>query len=173
MYKSTLILTLSLVTWITWANMSETSKSMTETNLPGPITPTGQILPDRPQGLQGTVLLLSGNQMPAPQPDPTRSPPQPIQTNVWIFSGKISGSGSPRWPIAKASQHPQLVGWTSSDVTGRFAVGLPPGEYTVMAEYDADLYLNSFLGDGSYTSVQVTANQMFEVELINTENAAF
>jgi len=42
-----------------------------------------------------------------------------------------------------------------------------------MAEYGFDLYLNKFLGDGSYASVQVNAHQVTEVQIINTENAFF
>jgi hypothetical protein len=52
-------------------------------------------------------------------------------------------------------------------------VELPPGEYTLLAQYDDNLYLNNFLGDGSYGTVQVSNSQTSNIKLINTEKAYF
>jgi hypothetical protein len=168
-----LVLILGCSASLTAVNLVGGYDTMTQVSLSGPITPAKQQLPHQSQGISGFVFSLNGNQMPINQPDESRSNSQPVSTKVWIFAGKIIGTGSPRWPLEKAQQHPGLIGWTVSDSSGRFKVGLPPGEYTVLAEYGSDLYLNKFLGDGSFASVQVTANQVTEVKLINTENAVF
>lgn len=167
------ILMIGLILGTTWIIFSGRSNSMTQAMLAGPTTSAQQQLTDQSQGIAGTVLSLTGNQMPSVDGNDRRSHPQPVSTKIWIFSGKIMGSGSPRWPVAVASQHPAFVGWTTSNAEGQFQVGLVPGEYTVLAQYDSDLYLNSFLGDGSYSSVQVTSAKVTDIELVNTENAAF
>ena len=125
------------------------------------------------QGIVGTVQILSGNHMPSLSSGQNGQLTEPVSTKVWIFSSKVQSNFSPRWALAEAKQHPDLVGWVMSDTEGRFVVGLPVGEYTVLAQYEDDLYLNSFEDDGSYGLVEVTKNQTVEVDLINSENAAF
>ncbi|MBD2036172.1 hypothetical protein H6F76_14215 [Leptolyngbya sp. FACHB-321] len=137
-----------------------------------PTTPDASIMPKQDQGIQGVVQKLGGNQMPTVG-STVANGPQPIQTTVWIFSGQISNPGSPQWPIAQARQHPSLLGWVKSDTKGVFSVGLPSGEYTLFAEYGANLYLNSFLGNANYQSVQVIKHQITELNLVNTEDASF
>ncbi|MGF1568494.1 MAG: carboxypeptidase-like regulatory domain-containing protein [Nodosilinea sp.] len=123
------------------------------------------------QGIQGQVTRLSGNHMPSPNPNSGQR--ENVQTTVWIFAGRIAGPGPAPWPVAEAEQHPGLVGRVESDRNGHYAMALPVGEYTLLAQYEDYLYLNSFQGDGSYQSVQVTPNQVVEFNLINTENAFF
>ncbi|WP_448379616.1 hypothetical protein [Gloeomargarita sp.] len=60
-----------------------------------------------------------------------------------------------------------------SDKDGRFQVGLPVGEYTLLIEDGEDLYLNEFGGDGTFATVQVQPQQITSVELRNTEQATF
>jgi hypothetical protein len=140
-------------------------------NLKGPTTRSNDTLPSQPQGVTGTVFSSQGNQMPG---NIARSSGLlPVQTKVWIFSDRVTSPGSPRWSLEKARQHSNLVGWGLSDDEGNFSIGLPPGEYTLLAEYGQDLYLNSFLGDGSYASIQVHPLTVTEVQLANTDGAAF
>ena len=130
------------------------------------------------QGIQGTVQRLSGDFMPrmsAPGIG-TRSPQrtiEPVQTTVWIFAGRIPSQGSPRWAVSEARQHPALIQQVETDANGQFSVSLPAGEYTVLAQYDDELYRNGFWGDGSYATVQVEPGQMIEILLENTEAAVF
>lgn len=168
-----LVLILGCSASLTGGNLVGGSDSMTQVSFSGPITLSQQQLPHQSQGISGFVVYLSGNQMPTNQSDQSRGNSQPVRTKIWIFSGKILSTGSPRWPLDKAQKHPRLIGWTMSDANGKFQVGLPSGEYTVLAEYGTDLYLNKFLGDGSFASVQVINNQVTEVQLFNDENAAF
>jgi hypothetical protein len=143
---------------------------MTERLLPGAMTRSGDLLPDQGQGIQGQVLRFSGNLMPSLERRPN---PQPIQTKIWIFSGRVKGPGSPRWSLQQATQHPSLLGWVLSDALGRFEVGLPPGEYTLLLEQGSDVYLNHFLEDGSYAAIQVDSFEVRDVQLANTEAALF
>jgi hypothetical protein len=132
----------------------------------------GMPLSNQSQGVSGFVTRLQGNQMPTVGRNSARAEPSPISTDVWIFSGRIQGKGT-HWSVSEAEKHPNLVTRVRSDAQGKFFVSLPPGEYTVFAQYGSDLYLNSFLGDGSYASVQVSEGKVTEVRLVNTEDAAF
>jgi hypothetical protein len=130
------------------------------------------------QGIQGTVQRLSGDFMPRiGEPGigdrSLQRRIEPVQTTVWIFSGRIPSQGSPRWSVSEARQHPALLQQVETDANGQFAVSLPPGEYTVFAQYEDELYLNGFLGDGSYATVQVEPGQTIELLLENTEAAVF
>lgn len=124
------------------------------------------------QGVRGFVMRLQGNQMPTVNRKKSRTEPEPLSTQVWIFSGRIQGQGT-RWSVSEARKHPNLINRVHSDVQGKFFVGLPLGEYTLFAQYGSDLYLNSFLGDGSYGSVQVSEGKITEIRLVNTEGATF
>jgi hypothetical protein len=147
--------------------------------LDGPSTLSGPSLPQQEEGISGQVIYL------------TRDPNSPIGkrkgkerrfiTSIWIFSGKIKvpisdlsaiseRKPATRIPLSEARQYPNLVGAISSDRDGRFKVGLKPGEYTLMAQYATDLYSNVFSADGSYSSIQVTSNQVVDTKLINNEN---
>lgn len=128
--------------------------------------------PAEQQGIRGRVVQLTGNFMPRGGRSPDRQSQQPVQTTVWIFSGQISGD-SPRWAVQEAEHHAQLLCQVTSDAHGEFWVELPAGSYTVMAQYDTDLYLNSFSGDGYYTSVDVRPGQVTDVTLTNRERATF
>jgi len=137
-------------------------------------TPNSSSLKQQSQGIRGTVVRLSGNQMPTVGDDTTRTnPPQPVQTTIWVFSGRIPSNSSPKWSVKEASQHANLLNKVTSDSEGNFFVELSPGEYTIFAEYDSNLYLNSFLGDGSYEPVQVNEGKITEINLVNTEDAFF
>lgn len=126
------------------------------------------------QGIKGTVVRLSGDRMPTMGDNTTRTnPPQLIQTTVWIFSGRIPSNSSPEWSVREASQNGNLLSKVTSDSDGNFFAELPPGEDTLFAQYDSNLYLNSFLGDGSYESVQVNEGKITEINLVNTEDAFF
>lgn len=125
------------------------------------------------QGIQGRVSRLSGDQMPSIGEQANSGSTEFIQTTIWIFSDRIPGNGSPQWPISEAEQHPNLVRQVESSPDGCYWVELPPGEYTIFAQYGEILYLNSFQGDGSYASVEVIPNQLVEWDLTNTENAFF
>jgi hypothetical protein len=143
----------------------------TAMSLPVSQPTNGMSQPHPLQGVSGLVLRLQGNQISAIG-SRHKSEPEPISTSVWIFSGRIQSRGT-HWLVSEAREHPNLVGCIQSDTRGKFFVDLPPGEYTLFAQYGSKLYLNSFLGDGSYESVQVSNGKITEIRLINTEKATF
>jgi hypothetical protein len=124
------------------------------------------------QGVSGTVTRVTGNQMPSIGENRQRSKPQPVKTSVWVFSGRIPAKGT-SLSITEAKQNFKLVTQVKTDKNGKFFVKLPTGEYTIFAQYGDDLYLNSFLGDGSFKTVQVTEGKITETRLVNSENASF
>lgn len=128
--------------------------------------------PNQRQGVSGSVTRLQGNQIPGIDRSNRATPPSPVSTQVWIFSGRIPGKGS-HWSVSEAEKQPNLVSRVRSDEQGKFFVSLPPGEYTLLAQYGDNLYLNSFLGDGSYQSVRVSEGNVTEIRLVNTEGAVF
>jgi hypothetical protein len=170
---------------------SPPTASMEPAILPPPTPFVGeQRYTAQPQGIVGVVLSLRGDFMPRilPEDEPvtTDSKITPVATKIWIFAGKVRPSPmknwpqefapapiSPRLPLSEAVKLPNRVGWVMSDKDGRFQVGLPVGEYTLLAEYGDDLYLNLFTGDDYFATVQVKLQQITTVELRNTENATF
>ncbi|MEB3311093.1 MAG: hypothetical protein VKJ02_12735 [Snowella sp.] len=143
-----------------------------EIMITNPVDPQAPILSQSKQGIAGKVLRLKGNQMPTIDSSVKRNSPEFIRTSVWIFTGRIPASNI-RWPIVKAQKHPSLLRQIHSNKNGEFFVELPSGEYTLFPQYDADLYLNAFLADGSYATVYVEKDKVSTVELVNTENAFF
>ena len=170
---------------------SPPTASMEPAILPPPMPFVGeQRYTAQPQGIVGVVLSLSGDFMPRilPENEPvtTDSKITPVATKIWIFAGKVRPSPvqnwpqelapapiSPRLPLSEAVKLPNLLGWVMSDKDGRFQVGLPVGEYTLLIEDGEDLYLNQFAGDGTFATVQVQPQQITTVELRNTEQATF
>jgi hypothetical protein len=118
-------------------------------------------------------MRLVGDYMPTVGVNPNRQPPQPVATTVWIFSGRIKSNANQFWSLKEARQHPQFLRKIRSDAQGRFEAKLQPGEYTLLAQYGDQLYLNSFEGDGSYSTIKVTRGKWTEVDLVNTEQATF
>ncbi|MBU6230911.1 MAG: hypothetical protein KGQ93_14675 [Cyanobacteria bacterium REEB459] len=147
--------------------------AMTPLSLPGLTRPDQSVLPAYPQGIEGRVLELKGNQMPRLGTGPSGGAPQPVRTRVWVFAAPLMAPGTPNWPVAEAAAHPQRLGWVESDDRGQFRVGLPTGEYVLLAQYGDRLYLNSFQGDGHYTPVRVEADKVTPVDLVNSEGAFF
>lgn len=127
------------------------------------------------QGIQGKVRQLSGDYMPRDTDESLSNGASnsATQTTIWIFAGRIPGKRSPQWPIARAKQHTGLVCQVETNRHGYYSAVLPVGEYTVFAQYGDNLYLNSFQGDGSYTSIEVVPDQISEMNITNTENAVF
>lgn len=140
--------------------------------MPVPKTLNSMLPSNEAQGVRGYVTRLQGNQMPTVGSNRPKNKPEPVSTVVWVFSGRIQAKG-PRWSVDEGSERPNLVNRVHSDEQGKFFVSLPPGEYTLFAQYGSSLYLNSFSGDGSYASVQVVKGKVTETRLVNTERATF
>jgi hypothetical protein len=174
-------------------NVIKPSKSTEKGMLPAPTPFTNtQKYTAQPQGIVGTVVSLMGDFMPRILPENnnkaimSNSRITPIATRIWIFEGKVKPTPmknwppefapapiSPRLPISEAMQLSNRMGWVMSDQNGQFQVGLPVGEYTILAEYEDDLYLNLFDGNGYFATVEVKPQQTTTVKLENTEKATW
>ena len=139
-----------------------------------------------PQGVRGHVIEKTGNFMPgvvgksttpnAPRkagaPDTTRKT-TPLSVPVHVYRGAI----------ARTERHdpksPAYVTTVTSDANGEYRVALPAGTYTVVAEIDGKLYLNSFgagaaAGDADrWSTVDVTPNAFAEWNIEDTSGATF
>lgn len=124
------------------------------------------------QGIQGQVLQRVGNQMPNLDNAQKNNTPQAVQTTVWIFADVIPAQ-SPQLKISDIQGKLNVLKQVKTDRNGKFFAELPPGEYTVLAQFGDNLYLNSFTGDGNYKTVKVNANQTSEIKLVNTDKATF
>jgi len=96
----------------------------------------------QPQGIVGVVLSFRGDFMPRITPEggsqPSSSQVTPIMAKIkpspmknWPDESAPAPS-SPRLPLSEAAQLANRIGWVMSDKGGRFQVGLPPGEYTLL-----------------------------------------
>ena len=116
-----------------------------------------------PQGVKGTVIKLRGDFMPGSAPGSET----PLSVPVHIFKGKVKAFEKPD------PKHPDLVKIVHSDKDGRYNLVLPPGEYTVVAEINGKLYLNSFDGQGFWSSIQVKTDQWTRWHIRDTSEATF
>jgi inhibitor of cysteine peptidase len=117
------------------------------------------------QGVTGKVIKMKGDFMPGP--GPARGTRTPLSVPVWVFKGKVKTHEKPD------PQHPSLVTTVKSDKDGVYRVSLPPGVYTVVAEINGKLYLNSFDGDGNWGSIKVEADAWTTFDIKDTSEAAF
>ena len=132
--------------------------------------PTAEAKPE--QGITGKIVQLSGNFMPGPDSKPGRkNAKKPLSVPVHIFKGKVKVFDKPDM------DHLAFVQKTHSDVHGVFCCVLPPGEYTVVAEIEGKLRLNSFTpGDkGSlyWSTVTVKEGQWLAVNIEDNSKAVY
>ena len=121
--------------------------------------------PNEKQGVRGKVLKKKGNFMPGP--DAPKGQTTPLSVPVHVFRGKLKPIETPN------PKHPSLITTVKSGSDGSFAIGLAPGEYTVVAEIDGKLYLNLFDGDGNWLTVTVKEGAFAEWTIEDTSEAAF
>ena len=142
---------------------------------PAPTAPTTQpssqpaTQPAPAQGVRGKVLKVTGNLMPGPGPA-RRGNRTLLSVPVHVFKGPVK-------PIAKPDPtHPQLLVTVRSGADGAYTVPLEPGRYTVVAEIDGKLYLNSYRDSGkgvTWSTVTVKKGAWTTWNIRDTSGAAF
>lgn len=124
------------------------------------------------QGIRGYVSELTGNQMPSPEKKP--DPPKGIQTRVYIFEATslrdVDSRGQEPFYTAIRTK---LVKSLMSEKDGFFAADLPPGKYSLFTKVDDVYYANSFDGNNMINPVEVTENNISEVNIIISAKASF
>ncbi|MDQ3339080.1 MAG: hypothetical protein M4D80_28300 [Myxococcota bacterium] len=118
------------------------------------------------QGVSGTVERVEGDFMP-PLPENYRGTVTPLSCRVFVFAGKIKSDT----PIDE--KHPSLRALVKSDAAGRFTVALDPGTYTIVAELDGKLYLNSFDGYGFWNTITVEPHKFVDYKIADTSRATY
>lgn len=145
-----------------------------------------------PQGVSGRVRKITGNMMPGIVPDlpdagrirgdtpfigGNMARTQLLSVPVHVFKGKVRAANHTELANIMPAGHPQFVKTVQSGQDGRYMVALEPGEYTVVAEIDGKLYLNSFRGDRTgawWSTVTVKTGNWTTVQNIDdTSGAAF
>jgi hypothetical protein len=115
------------------------------------------------QGIRGRVIKLTG--------DFTIEPPtgkqMPQSAPVHVFRGRLQPLDAPD------PKHPALVKILQADKEGRFEIALPPGEYTLVAEIDGKLYINSWMDDGCWAVVKVKPGKWTDYVIENVLEATF
>ncbi|MGE0788103.1 MAG: carboxypeptidase-like regulatory domain-containing protein [Sandaracinaceae bacterium] len=113
----------------------------------------------------GTVTVLTGDHMPPVEIPDSGAPAAMAPVHV------LRGAHAPTAHLDRTAA--DYVGSTTTDASGVFRVALPPGTYTVLIEHDGMPYLNSFSGDGTWTTVTVTAGAWAAFEIRDTAGATF
>lgn len=124
------------------------------------------------QGITGTVVQMSGDFMPSVGPKPAgRNATKPLSVPVHVFKGKVEVFQKPD------VKHPAFLQKVQSGKDGVFRCALPSGEYTVVAEINGMLYLNSFTdgpkGAMYWSTVTVEKGKWTQFDIRDSSNATF
>ena len=120
-----------------------------------------------PQGVIGKVVKLKGNFMPTIGLGGGNRQIIPLSVPIWVFKGKVKPFSRPN------RNHPALVKIVRSDKNGLFRIVLPPGRYTIVAQIKGRLYLNSYDGEGFWTSVIVKKGRWTTFNIKDTSEAVY
>jgi hypothetical protein len=114
------------------------------------------------QGIEGTALRISGNQMPSPRLRPGPSPG--VAATICVF---LLTKPSQVTPTAKAglygSVQTLLVRQTETDDSGRFSILLPPGTYSVFTKKGSLFYATRRDEKNNIAPVEVLPGKMTRV----------
>jgi hypothetical protein len=120
-----------------------------------------------PQGVNGSVLKLTGSQMPGPGRPPAGSGGSPLSVPVHIFRDDVEVIQKPD------PNHKQLVKIVKSGKDGSFKVDLPPGRYTAVAVINGRMYLNNFTSANTWGTFSVFKGNYTAITIKDTSGAAF
>lgn len=124
------------------------------------------------QGIRGTVVFKSGNQMPGPG----RKPPagKPVRRELFVYEPTQIAQMTTRQDGFYEAVQTKLVKRTWSDKQGRFRITLPPGQYSVLVrEPNKGLFANVFDGDMHAFPVEVKPGRFTTVSLEINYAAAY
>lgn len=122
------------------------------------------------QGLQGRVLLRSGNHMPGP--GRLMPPDQPVSREIRVYAlthvSQVTAAGS-FYSQIQTKQVTKIV----SGPDGAFRLPLPPGKYSLFVQEAPGLFANRFDGEGHICPVEVKPGQVTPVEIVIDYNASY
>jgi hypothetical protein len=123
------------------------------------------------QGIQGTVLLRTGNHMPGPGKSvPPAQAPAIREIRVYFLThvSQVKTIGSFYSQIQT-----KLVAKVVSGRDGTFRLFLPPGKYSLLSQETQGLFANRRDGENNIFPVEVKAGQVTPVEFIIDYNASY
>lgn len=116
------------------------------------------------QGIEGRVLLISGNQMPSPDLKP--SPGRGIKTTLYIYQltniNQVNRQGQSAF---YSSIGTKLVKKIETKDNGYFKVKLSPGQYSVFIMKDTLFYANRFDEKNNIAPVDVVRGKMTKIDV--------
>lgn len=124
------------------------------------------------QGIRGTVVFKSGNQMPGAG----RTPPagKPVRRELFVYEPTTMAQMKTRADGFYEAVQTNLVKRAWSDKQGRFRISLPPGQYSVLVkEPGKGLFANVFDGEMHAFPVEVKPGRFTTVSLEITYAAAY
>ncbi|MBS1660391.1 MAG: hypothetical protein JST68_05005 [Bacteroidetes bacterium] len=105
-------------------------------------------------GIEGTVVRLAGNHMPAP--NRPRSAPAGVQATVYIYELTSDSQTVHAAPAYYRAINTRLIRQVETDDKGNFQVKVPPGTYSVFTKH----------GDLFYASRRDEKNHIAPVEVL-------
>lgn len=124
------------------------------------------------QGFTGQITELTGNQMPMKGAPP--SVPKGIATTVLIYEptniNQVKRLGTSATYTAIETK---LVASVDTDSTGKFAVALPAGSYSVFVKQGTQFYANLFDTNNNIALFTVEEGKLTEVKLTVSSKASF
>lgn len=115
-------------------------------------------------GIEGTVVKISGNQMPSPDRPP--SIPKGIKATVFVYEltnmSQVVRQGQ---SAGYTSISTKLIQKVETKENGSFKVRLPPGKYSLFIKTDNGFYSNSFDAANNIQPVEVVKKKMSKIEL--------
>ncbi len=124
------------------------------------------------QGIAGSVLWQSGNQMPSPGA-PVRSSKRGVQRTVYVYELTNGSQAQTEDGVFHTNIRTKLVTKVETDTAGNFAISLPPGKYSLFTKEEQGLYANLFDGEMNIFPVEVTQGQVTTVEFLINYKAVY
>ena len=116
------------------------------------------------QGIEGRVLLVSGNQMPSPDIPP--GPGKGIKTTLYIYElTNLSQVGRLGQSAFYSRVNSKLVKKIVTKDNGYFKVKLAPGQYSIFLMKDTLFYANRFDDKNNIHPVAVSPKKMTKIEV--------
>ncbi|WP_139113121.1 carboxypeptidase regulatory-like domain-containing protein [Mucilaginibacter sp. PPCGB 2223] len=121
------------------------------------------------QGISGTILLKTGNAMPSPGRPVSNG--TPVARNIFIYELTRRTDAIANGTLYNHIKT-KLIAKTKSDTTGRYAVALPTGKYSVFVETEGGLFANLLDDKGNINMVEVKKDSVSKCNIV-INNLAF
>ncbi len=126
------------------------------------------------QGITGVVTEVSGNQMPMKNAPRSYAGSPGILTTVFVYQPtNISQVNRIETSPVYTAIHTKLVASIETDSTGKFAISLPPGSYSLFVKQGKGYYANLFDTNNNISLFTVKEGKLTEVKLTVNSKAFY